>query len=557
MQQIALVFPRFASPSRHVIAGLLIAVAMAQAASAQTTATWYGSGSSSPAGGAGTWNTALTNWTNDGTSWFPWNNTTSNTSTAVFAGTSGTVTLGTAITAGGLQFDTTGYTITSNTLTLDGAAPQLTVASTAIGTIASSLSGTGGITKAGAGTLRLSGSNTYSGATTITSGTLQIGAGGATGFINNSSPVNVASGAVFAFNRSDNLTFGGTVSGAGGFVKLGANSLTLTGSSSYTGGTRIDGGTVVMGVGATPGSMSALGTSTSSNVITINSGGTLTGGAMYNWLDSTSIASGGGDAHSLVINAGGSLLGVNGWLTGLGNVTLNGGSIQVSRGVSGGQYRGSFTLAGDITVSGSVASSITQASGANTTSNMLMSNGANGTGGTRTFTVNDVTNSSASDLIVSARMADGTVLKAGAGTLELAPGALGTSLGTLALSANWQVNAGTLLTTTTNAIGTGTVTLASSGTFDLGGQSGVTVGRIVAAGSLLNSSTIAASTAGPVDLSGTNTAQIGGPGSLTLSGTVSNGGFTKVGSGTLSLSGTNTYAGTTRVNAGALNVTNA
>jgi autotransporter-associated beta strand protein len=64
------------------------------------------------------------------------------------------------------------------------------------------ISGTGSVTQAGIGTAILTGNNTYSGGTTITAGTLQLGNGGATGSIIG----NVADNGTLAFDRSDIVT---------------------------------------------------------------------------------------------------------------------------------------------------------------------------------------------------------------------------------------------------------------------------------------------------------------------------------------------------------------
>ena len=56
----------------------------------------------------------------------------------------------------------------------------------------------------------------------------------------------MANNAVLAFNRSDALTYSGTISGSGGLVKLGAGTLTLSATSSYTGATAVDGGTLLV-----------------------------------------------------------------------------------------------------------------------------------------------------------------------------------------------------------------------------------------------------------------------------------------------------------------------
>jgi autotransporter-associated beta strand protein len=121
------------------------------------------------------------------------------------------------------------------------------------------------------------------------------------------------------------------LSGPGRLTKVGGGALTLTGSSTYSGGTMIHTGTVISGFNAPA------------------AGGVLRGGA--------------------------------GVITGLGNTTLTGGTIAVTDGLSGFGWNGSFTLGGNVTVSGSVASAITTAAGGSGAANVQMSNGANGIGG--------------------------------------------------------------------------------------------------------------------------------------------------------------------------------
>jgi autotransporter-associated beta strand protein len=250
--------------------------------------------------------------------------------------------------------------------------------------------------------------------------------------------------------------------GTGALTKSGSGTLNLNVANSYTGGTFVNGGTLSLNHEPIGIANTAIGAMTSSNTVTINNGGTLTG-TKNNWLGNTGLASGGANAISVVVNQGGTLKGGSGFVSGLGNVNLNGGTIEVTNGLGAYGWNASFTLGGDITVGGSSASYITTASGAGATANIYMANGSNGTGGTRTFTVADVTSSAASDLIVSARLAQGTVIKAGAGTLEMAAGASGAET-----AVAWQVNAGKLLVNSGVTVGNATVasgaTLAGSGT---------------------------------------------------------------------------------------------
>ena len=308
---------------------------------------------------------------------------------------------------------------------------------------------------------------------------------------------NIQAGGAKIDTNSYNIGIGVALQGTGVLTKSGSGTLNLNLANSYSGGTSVDGGTLSLNFDSTFQTNTAIGVKNSSNTVTINNGGTLTG-TVNNWLSETNVASGGANAIAVVVNQGGILKGANGRITGLGNVTLNGGTIEVSSGLGGGTWNASFTLGGDITVSGSTASSITTSSGANTNANIYMANGSNGTGGTRTFTVNDVTSSAASDLVVSAQLARGTVIKAGAGTLELAAGATGTET-----AVSWQVNNGKLLVNAN--VSTGGVTVASGGTLAGSGTVGATtVNGTFAPGNSIGTLTIG----GLLDLNGTSNFEI-------------------------------------------------
>ena len=111
------------------------------------------------------------------------------------------------------------------------------------GTYAGVMSGSGVLTKTGGGTLVLTADNTFTGGTIIAGGTLQLGNGGTTGMITG----DVFNDGILAFNRSDNITFAGDISGSGSIAYMGPGTVTLTGSSTYSGGTAIAGGTVQAG----------------------------------------------------------------------------------------------------------------------------------------------------------------------------------------------------------------------------------------------------------------------------------------------------------------------
>ncbi|MFN5792250.1 MAG: autotransporter-associated beta strand repeat-containing protein, partial [Burkholderiales bacterium] len=107
-------------------------------------------------------------------------------------------------------------------------------------------SGTLSLIKSGAGTLTLSGNNTYNGTSTITAGTLSIGNGGTTGSI---ASTTINNNGLLTFNRVDDLTYSGAISGTGGLSKIGAGVLYLTGTNDYSGASTITEGTLSIGNG--------------------------------------------------------------------------------------------------------------------------------------------------------------------------------------------------------------------------------------------------------------------------------------------------------------------
>ncbi len=107
--------------------------------------------------------------------------------------------------------------------------------------------GSGGLTKIQGGTWILTAANTYSGTTTISAGTLQLGNGltGNDGTISNSP--SIVNNAALVFNRFGSVSHSGTISGIGSVTKSGPGTQTLSGANTYAGAMSVSAGTLKLG----------------------------------------------------------------------------------------------------------------------------------------------------------------------------------------------------------------------------------------------------------------------------------------------------------------------
>ena len=214
-----------------------------------------------PVDGNGNWNTTTPNWSFNGSD-VAWPNNTTSIAAFGSVGTAGTVTVATPVTAEGLLFNPVSsgtYTIAgTNAITLGGNAESHRRAGQRQHQ-QPAIAGTAGLLFGGSGTLNLSGANTYTGATVLDSGTLQVGSAtalpattavtvnsGATLDTNNQTnqiaslagagTVLLESGSNLTLNQTTNTTFSGTLTGSGTLTKQLAGTLTIsTPQPSFTG----------------------------------------------------------------------------------------------------------------------------------------------------------------------------------------------------------------------------------------------------------------------------------------------------------------------------------
>lgn len=443
-----------------------------------------------------------------------------------------------------LTFDlaqVSGLTLFGGTITLAGGTTQ-TFSNGAGDTasIASVVAGSGALTKTGAGNLTLSGAiNSFSGATTISAGTLTVANGNA---IADNSSVSVAAGATLVLNSSETI---GNLSGAGS-INLGSNTLTTlqTADTTFSGNISGNGGLSVNQTGSASHALTLSGNNSYSGSTTLLN---------YGWLRL--------DGDASVSSSSAVRVNDNGVLTLLSDQTI--GSL-ASNNANASIQLGSYTLSagGDNTTTsalGAISGSGSLVKQGNGTLTLAGSNSYSGTttvsAGTLSITgdgnlgTGGLTLAGSTLAITGATTIDNAIALTGNSTIDngdtaTLSGAISgayaltkTGSGTLTLSASNSygatfVNAGTLSVDSDANLGSGPVNLSAGTTLALTGAA--TVDNAIVLGG--NATVTAAANA-------------------TLSGVVSGAyTLTKAGASTLTLSGTNTYGATT-VSAGTLSVT--
>jgi autotransporter-associated beta strand protein len=269
------------------------------------------------------------------------------------------------------------------------------VADTFSGVIRDNAAGNGKVAliKTGAGTLVFTGNSTYTGATTISAGTLQLGDGtnGHDGSINSSA--SILNNATLAFNLFSNEVSYPAISGTGNVTKSGSGTLTMAANNIYSGTTTINSGTLTL-MGA---SGWALNGSRAGNNVIVNSGATLTTyyGHQFGFT---------GTLANITVNSGGIFNGSGGNF--MGQLALNGNASVIGTdylGLTGGLV--SYT--GSSSETGTVAQNLYLAD--------VPGNAVN-------VTVSVTGTNPAGDLMISGAIsspAGASVTKAGSGTLTL------------------------------------------------------------------------------------------------------------------------------------------
>ncbi|EDH2126655.1 autotransporter outer membrane beta-barrel domain-containing protein [Salmonella enterica] len=428
------------------------------------------------------------------------------------------------------------------------------------GTFDNAISGSGQVVKSGDETLTLSGTNSYTDGTLISGGTLVASNVEALG------TGDVTDNAVLELNTGGD--FDNAISGSGQVVKSGDETLTLSGANSYTGGTLISSGTLVAN------DVNALGTGdvTDNATLMLNTGGDFTNniggtGRVEKSGDDTLTLSGSNSYTGGTLISSGTLVATNVDALGTGDVTDD-ATLELN---TGGDFDNAISGSGQVVKSGD---DVLTLSGVNSYSGgTLISDGTLVASNVEALGTGDVTDNATLELNTggtfdNAISGSGQVEKSGDGTLTLS--------GSNTYTGGTLISGGTLVASNVEALGTGDVTndavleLNTGGTFDnaisgsgqvvksgddaltLSGSNTYTGGTIISGGTLVATNVDALGN-GDVTDNATLELNTGGDFDNAISGS---GQVVKSGDETLTLSGSNTYTGGTTINGGTLVASN-
>ena len=384
----------------------------------------------------------------------------------------------------------------ANVLTIGGAVTNggyyLTTAGAGNIVLGGAISGAGGLVVSGTGTITLTNANTYTGATSIIAGALNIQNAGALGTGGGAtSGVAVLSGGALQLQGGITTTTAVplTLNGAGVTASPNGALENVSGNNTYS-------GLITLGSAATIGS--------DSGTLTLSNTGTITGatfGLTLTGAGNGSLASIIGTTTGTLAKSGTGTWTLSGANTFTGGTTLNAGTLNLNNATALGGAAGALTINGG---------TLNNTSGA---AIIIANNNPVTLGGSFSF------GTSVSNNLNNLNLGTGAVTNAGSRTITF--NGTGTAL---TLGGTMTNTAGAIQTTTVNGMGN---TL------------------VLGAYALSNSATSFVDV-----INGTGNVMING--AVTNGGTATASGLTYSGMGTLRLNGANTYAGATTVSSGTL-----
>lgn len=415
----------------------------------------------------------------------------------------------------------------------------------------------GTLEKSGLGTLSTAVHHTFTGATVISAGTLQVGNGGTTGYF--AGPISIASGATFAINRSGTYAPAAAITNNGDLTFTGGGTLLLTDALTGSGTTTINSGTLQLNDGGSIANAIVNNASlvfNRSDSFTFGNSIVGTGALTKSGSGVLSLSGNNGYSGGTNVNAGAIALGHANALGSTGAITFGGGTLRYGAGATtdhSARIAGSSsaiavdTNSQTVTYASALAATNTGGLTKSGPGTLILSGDNNYAGGT-TITAGTLQlgNGGNTGSIIGAIVNNGTLAINRTGTFELARDISGTG----ALTKN---GAGILTLSGANTYAGGTTLIA--GTLELGSAGAIGSTGVIT----FNGGTLRFTGANTADYSARFSTSGGQQYRLDTNGqnvglgtALTGGSLDKLGLGTLSTTVDHTFPGVTTVSAGTL-----